>query len=74
LLDLGRAHQIKGDIEASLSHYLQVLVWARSFFGATHAFVSRIATIVGNLYAQAGKPTESQQFLMEAAQIQASSG
>jgi tetratricopeptide (TPR) repeat protein len=74
LLDLGRAHQSKGDIEASLSHYLQVLVWARSFFGATHVFVSRIATIVGNLYAQAGKLTESQQFLTEAAIIQASSG
>lgn len=72
LLDLARGYQIKGDFQASLTKYLEVIVWARGFFGATHAMTARIAGIIGNLYAQIGKEAESKQFLQEAAQITAS--
>jgi tetratricopeptide (TPR) repeat protein len=71
LLDLGRAYQAAGDLKASLATYLEVMEWARKFFGARHAFVARIAGIVGNLYAEVGDHAdESKRFLEEAAEIQ----
>jgi tetratricopeptide (TPR) repeat protein len=71
LLDLGRAYQAVGDLKASLATYLEVMEWARKFFGARHAFVARIAGIIGNLYAEiGGQADESKRFLEEAAEIQ----
>jgi tetratricopeptide (TPR) repeat protein len=71
LLDLGRAYQAVGDLKASLATYLTVMEWSRKFFGARHAFVARIAGIVGNLYAEVGGHVdESKRFLEEAAEIQ----
>lgn len=69
LLDLARAYQIKGDCETSLSNYLEVIGWARTFFGASHAFTARIASIIGMLYSQLGKEEESKIFMDEAAKI-----
>jgi tetratricopeptide (TPR) repeat protein len=70
LLDLGRAYQAVGDLKASLATYLEVMEWARKFFGARHAFVARIAGIIGNLHVESGQADESKQFLEEAAEIQ----
>mmetsp|Transcript_22458 Transcript_22458/g.48894 ORF Transcript_22458/g.48894 Transcript_22458/m.48894 type:complete len:763 (+) Transcript_22458:471-2759(+) len=46
LLDLGRAQNAQNENTAALETYGKVLDWAKSFFGAEHAFVSRIAGIV----------------------------
>lgn len=70
LLDLGRAYQAVGDLKASLATYLEVIEWARKFFGARHAFVARIAGILGNLHAESGHTDESKLFMEEAAEIQ----
>lgn len=70
LLDLARAHQAKGDLSSSLKVYSEVMEWTRKFFGPGHAFVGRIASILGNLYAEAGQSEESKPFLDEAAKIQ----
>jgi tetratricopeptide (TPR) repeat protein len=70
LLDLGRAYQAVGDLKGSLATYLEVMEWARKFFGTRHAFVARIAGIIGNLYAESGYADESKRFLEEAAGIQ----
>jgi tetratricopeptide (TPR) repeat protein len=70
LLDLGRAYQAMGDLKASLATYLEVMEWARKFFGAEHAFVARIAGIIGKLQTESGQPDESKQFLEESAEIQ----
>lgn len=72
LLDLARGYQVKGDLESALVKYLEVVGWARSFFGAQHAMTARIAGIIGTLYAQTGREAESKKFLQEAAQIMAS--
>uniref|UniRef100_A0A7S3P6R6 GAF domain-containing protein n=1 Tax=Amphora coffeiformis TaxID=265554 RepID=A0A7S3P6R6_9STRA len=72
LLDLARGYQVKGDLQAALTKYIEVIGWARSFFGTEHAMTARIAGIIGNLYARTGKEVESKQFLQEAAQIMAS--
>ena len=69
LLDLARGYQAKGDLEKAVIHYVSVINWARTFFGPQHAFTARIATMIGNLYAQTGKAAESQKFLDEAANI-----
>ena len=69
LLDLARVHQAKGDMEAALNTYLEVIEWTRKFFGEKHAFVARIATIVGNLYAEAGHEDKAKPFLEEANHI-----
>ena len=69
MLDLARGYQIKGNIEAALAKYLEVIGWARTFFGEKHPFTGRIANIIGSLYNQLGKVAESQQFLQEAAQV-----
>jgi tetratricopeptide (TPR) repeat protein len=70
LLDLGRAYQAVGDLRASLATYLEVMEWARKFFGARHAFVARIAGIIGNLQTESGQADLSKHFLEEAAGIQ----
>eukprot|EP00522_Entomoneis_paludosa_P003000 CAMPEP_0172471272 /NCGR_PEP_ID=MMETSP1065-20121228/67733_1 /TAXON_ID=265537 /ORGANISM="Amphiprora paludosa, Strain CCMP125" /LENGTH=726 /DNA_ID=CAMNT_0013229367 /DNA_START=183 /DNA_END=2363 /DNA_ORIENTATION=- len=46
MLDLGRAQHAKKIMDAALKTYSVVLEWARTFFGADHPFVARIAGIV----------------------------
>jgi tetratricopeptide (TPR) repeat protein len=69
LLDLARGYQVKGDMESALAKYLSVIEWSRNFFGPKHAFTGRIASLVGNIYAQTGMETESKKYLQEANEI-----
>ena len=50
LLEVGRAHHGTGDLKSSLDVYLEVAELTRQYFGARHAFVAQIDSILGNLY------------------------
>jgi hypothetical protein len=51
-----------------------VVAWTRKFFGPRHAFVVRIAGIIGNLYKQKSEAEKSVPFLQEAKDILAELG
>jgi tetratricopeptide (TPR) repeat protein len=59
LLDVARVHHLKGDFEESITVYSEVLDLTKKFFGESHPFVSRITTILGDLYTETGEPEKS---------------
>ena len=72
MLEMGRAYHSKGDAMEAVATYTKVLEWTRKHFGPKHAFVARVAGIVGSIYTETGKVEESKPFLEEAQKIQQS--
>lgn len=74
MLEVGRAHHIQGNLEASMKVYEEVADVARRFFGERHPFVARIFNILGNLHLEVGEIDESIRLFAEAMKMHLEQG
>lgn len=74
LLEIGRAHHAKDQLQEALLAYLEVADVTRKFFGDRHPFVARIDNIIGNLYLEAGDTDKSLLYFQKAMEIQVEHG
>ena len=74
LMELGRTYHARGQREASVEAYLEVLRLTQRFFGYRHKYVARIQNIVGNLYLEVNQVGKAMIYLINAMRIHVEEG
>jgi tetratricopeptide (TPR) repeat protein len=74
LMELGRTYHARGQREASVEAYLEVIRLTQRFFGHRHKYVARIQNIVGNLYLEVDQVGKAMIYLVNAMRIHVEEG
>jgi tetratricopeptide (TPR) repeat protein len=74
LMELGRTYHARGQREASVEAYLEVIRLTQRFFGHRHKYVARIQNIVGNLYLEMDQVGKAMIYLVNAMRIHVEEG